>query len=107
LRPSQMRATAAEATMLISAAFSGSKTYAELKMPTIIIAGQNDRLIDIKQSVRLHGEVKQSKLHRIDGAGHMIHHSATADVMAAIDEAAAEAVLTHGREGPGVSRSNA
>jgi hypothetical protein len=25
----------------------------------------------------------------------MIHHSATADVMAAIDEAAAEAVLTH------------
>jgi pimeloyl-ACP methyl ester carboxylesterase len=99
LRPSQMRATAAEATMLIPAAFSGSKTYAELKMPTVIIAGQDDRLIDIKQSVRLHGEIKQSKLRRIDGVGHMIHHSATADVMAAIDEAAAEAVLTHGREG--------
>ncbi|MET4289702.1 pimeloyl-ACP methyl ester carboxylesterase [Bradyrhizobium sp. LB8.2] len=102
LRPSQMRATAAEATILISAAFSGSKAYGELKMPTIIIAGQRDRLIDIKQSVRLHGEVKQSKLRRIDGVGHMIHHSATADVMAAIDEAAAEAVLIHGREGPGV-----
>ena len=85
--------------MLIPAAFSGSKTYAELKMPTVIIAGQDDRLIDIKQSVRLHGEIKQSKLRRIDGVGQMIYHSATADVMAAIDEAAAEAVLTHGREG--------
>ncbi|MCK1654645.1 alpha/beta hydrolase [Bradyrhizobium sp. 149] len=105
LRPSQMRAAAAEATMLIPAAFLGSKTYGELKMPTIIVAGQGDRLIDIKQSVRLHGEVKQSKLRRIDGAGHMIHHSATADVMAAIDEAAAEAVLIHGRESPGVQHA--
>jgi pimeloyl-ACP methyl ester carboxylesterase len=104
LRPSQMRAAAAEATMLIPAAFSGSKTYGELKMPTIIVAGERDRMIDIKQSKRLHGEVKQSKLRRIDGAGHMIHHSATADVMAAIDEAAAEAVLMHGREGPGVQQ---
>ena len=39
LRPSQMRATAAEATMLIPAAFSGSKTYDELKMPTVINRG--------------------------------------------------------------------
>jgi hypothetical protein len=34
----------------------------------------------------------------------MIHYSATADVMAAIDEAAAEAVLIHGKEGPGVQQ---
>jgi pimeloyl-ACP methyl ester carboxylesterase len=48
-------------------------------------------LIDInEQSVRLHDEVKQSKLHRIAGAGHMIQQSATPDLMAAIDEAAAE-----------------
>ena len=48
-------------------------------------------LIDInEQSVRLHDEVKQSKLHRIAGAGHMIQQSATPDLMAAINEAAAE-----------------
>jgi pimeloyl-ACP methyl ester carboxylesterase len=48
-------------------------------------------LIDInEQSGRLHDEVQQSKFHRIAGAGHMIQQSATRDLMAAIDEAAAE-----------------
>uniref|UniRef100_UPI000566D2AF alpha/beta fold hydrolase n=1 Tax=Bradyrhizobium yuanmingense TaxID=108015 RepID=UPI000566D2AF len=91
LRPSQMRASAAEATLMIPAAFESSKSYDRLKMPTIIIAGDEDRLIDInEQSVRLHGEIAHSKLHRIAGAGHMIQHSATAQLMAAIGEAAAE-----------------
>jgi len=91
LRPSQMRASAAEATLMILAAFESSKSYDQLKMPTIIIAGDEDRLIDInKQSVRLHGEIAHSKLHRVAGAGHMIQQSATARLMAAIDEAAAE-----------------
>ncbi|WP_448031425.1 alpha/beta fold hydrolase [Bradyrhizobium liaoningense] len=91
LRPGQMRASAAEAALMIPGAFAAAKTYNELKMPTIIIGGEEDRLIDInKQSVRLHEEVKQSKLYRIAGAGHMIHQSAMPDVMAAIDEAAAQ-----------------
>jgi pimeloyl-ACP methyl ester carboxylesterase len=91
VRPSQIRAGAAEAALMIHAAFASSKTYSELALPTIILAGENDRLIDInKQSVRLHDEVKQSKLHRIAGAGHMIQQSATPDLMAAINEAAAE-----------------
>ncbi len=93
LRPGQMRAGAAEAALMVPGAFSAKKTYGELAMPTIIIAGEGDRLIDInEQSARLHGEVKQSKLHRIAGVGHMIHQSAMPDVMAAIDEAAAQTV---------------
>ncbi|WP_024337497.1 alpha/beta fold hydrolase [Bradyrhizobium japonicum] len=93
LRPGQMRAGAAEAALMVPGAFSAEKTYSELGMPTIIIAGEGDRLIDInEQSARLHGEVKQSKLHRITGVGHMIHQSAMPDVMAAIDEAAAQTV---------------
>ena len=56
-------------------------------------AGEEDRLIDIdEQSARLHDEVKQSKMHRIAGAGHMVQQSATGDLMAAIDQAAAETV---------------
>ena len=91
VRPSQIRASAAEAALMIPAAFASSKTYSKLEMPMIILAGEDDRLIDInEQSVRLHDEVKQSKLHRIAGAGHMIQQSATPDLMAAIDEAAAE-----------------
>lgn len=91
LRPGQMRASAAEAALMIPAAFAAAKTYSELEMPTIIIGGEEDRLIDIKmQSVRLHEEVKQSRLYRIAGVGHMIHQSALPDVMSAIDEAAAQ-----------------
>jgi pimeloyl-ACP methyl ester carboxylesterase len=91
VRPSQIRASAAEAALMIPAAFESSKTYSEIEMPTIIVAGEDDRLVNTdQQSVRLHEEVKQSKLHRIPGAGHMIQQSATPDLMAAINEAAAE-----------------
>nr|WP_322596907.1 alpha/beta hydrolase [Bradyrhizobium sp. SEMIA] len=89
VRPSQMRAAAAEASMMVPSAFIASKCYGGLHMPTVIIAGECDRLIDIgKQSARLHDELKQSSLLRVAGAGHMIHQSATSDVMAAVDEAA-------------------
>jgi pimeloyl-ACP methyl ester carboxylesterase len=91
VRPSQIRASAAEAALMIPAAFASSKAYKGLEMPMIIIAGENDRLIDIdEQSGRLHHEVKQSKLHRVAGTGHMVQQSATLDLMAAVDEAAAE-----------------
>jgi pimeloyl-ACP methyl ester carboxylesterase len=90
VRPSQMRAAAAESAMMAPTALMASKGYRGLDVPTIIIAGDGDRLIDIdKQSARLHGEIKHSTLHRIPGVGHMIQQSATSDVMAAIDEAAA------------------
>jgi len=76
---------------MLPTAFPSSKAYSELEMPTIILAGDADRLIDInEQSVKLHDRVKQSKLHRIAGVGHMVQQSATPDLMAAIDEAAAE-----------------
>jgi len=83
------RASAAETALMIPAAAAAAKSYDELAMPVIIIAGENDRLIDIdEQSGRLHDEVRQSKMHRITGAGHMVQQSATGAVMAAIDEAA-------------------
>ena len=71
IRPSQICASAAETALMIPAAFAAAKAYDELAMPVIIIAGENDRLIDIdEQSGRLHAEVRQSKMHRIAGAGH-------------------------------------
>jgi pimeloyl-ACP methyl ester carboxylesterase len=90
VRPSQIRASAAEAAMMIPAAYHSSKSYKALRLPIIIVAGEDDRLIDIdEQSARLHSEVKQSKIHRIAGTGHMVQQSATDDVMGAINEAAA------------------
>ncbi len=82
---------------MIPDAFAFRKRYADLKIPVVIIAGEEDRLIDIdKQSARLHRDVTHSTLHRVPGAGHMVHHTATDAVMGAIDEAAG-ARLEHSR----------
>ena len=74
---------------MVPDAFASQKAYAKLKMPVVIVAGEEDRLIDInKQSVRLHRDITQSTLHRIAGVGHMVHQTATTAVMVAIDKAA-------------------
>jgi pimeloyl-ACP methyl ester carboxylesterase len=73
---------------MIPDAFALSKRYAHPKMHVVIVAGQEDRLIDIdKESARLHGDVTHSTLHRVPGAGHMVHQTAT-DAVVAVDEAA-------------------
>lgn len=87
LRPSQLRASAAEWALMLPNAFASRKDYGLLTMPVVIIAGQEDRLVDIdKQSVRLYRDVTQSTLHRVPGVGHMVHQTATDLVMSAIDE---------------------
>ena len=87
VRPSQIRASAAESALMIPDAFSLQNQYANLKMPVSIIAGEEDRLIDIdEQSRRLHVNVAQSSFHGVPGTGHMVHQTATGTVMAAINE---------------------
>jgi pimeloyl-ACP methyl ester carboxylesterase len=87
-RPSQIRASAIETALMIPSAFAMRGEYADLKMPVVIIAGEEDRLVDTEtQSARLHRDIKQSKLRRVANTGHMVHQSATARVMAAIDDA--------------------
>jgi pimeloyl-ACP methyl ester carboxylesterase len=88
LRPSQIRASAAETALMVPSAAAVRGRYTSLTMPVVIIAGEQDRLIDIDaQSARLHREVTHSRFRRLANAGHMVHQSATAIVMAAIDEA--------------------
>ncbi|MFZ2068258.1 MAG: alpha/beta hydrolase [Xanthobacteraceae bacterium] len=85
LRPSQLRASAAESALMVPAAFASRKDYAALTMPVAIIAGEDDKLVDTdKQSARLHQDITQSTLRRVPGVGHMVHQSATDAVMAAI-----------------------
>ena len=92
LRPSQIRASAAESALMIPDAFKLRNQYADLKMPVVIIAGEEDRLIDIDtQSARLHSDVSQSRFHRVAGNGHMIQQTATDQVMSAIQEVASSA----------------
>jgi pimeloyl-ACP methyl ester carboxylesterase len=90
VRPSQIHASAEESALLIPAARAASGEYGNLKMPVIIVAGVDDRLIDTDtQSGRLHEEVRHSRMHRVPGTGHMVHQTATSSVMSAINEAAA------------------
>jgi pimeloyl-ACP methyl ester carboxylesterase len=89
LRPSQIRAAAAESTMMIPDAFRTRHQYADLKMPVVIISGEEDGLIDIDtQSARLNSDISQSSFHRIPGNGHMIQQTATDQLMSAISEVA-------------------
>jgi pimeloyl-ACP methyl ester carboxylesterase len=89
LRPSQIRASTAESALRIPDAFMLRNQYPDLNMPVVIIAGEQDRLIDIDtQSARLHSDVTQSRFHRLAGNGHMIQQTATDQVMSAIMEVA-------------------
>ena len=89
LRPSQMRASAAEAALMIPAAYTLRPRYHELLMPVVILAGDSDRHVDTyTQSQRLHEELPHSRFHTVAGAGHMVHQVALEPVLAAIDEAA-------------------
>jgi pimeloyl-ACP methyl ester carboxylesterase len=90
VRPSQIYASAEESALMIPTARAARGEYGNLKMPVTIIAGVDDRLIDTdQQSGRLHEEVRQSRMHRVPGNGHMVHQTATSSVMSAINEAAA------------------
>lgn len=86
LRPSQLRAAAAEAALAIPAAFRLRHRYHELLMPVVILAGDADRHVDTAaQSERLHHELPHSTLRVTHGAGHMLHHVAQREVMEAIE----------------------
>lgn len=86
LRPSQIHAEAADGAMMIPAAAHLSKRYNELTLPVTIIAGAGDRIVDpVKQSQRLHDALPQSTLSIVEGVGHMVHHTALASVLEAIE----------------------
>jgi pimeloyl-ACP methyl ester carboxylesterase len=95
LRPSQLRASAEDAALMVPAASSLSAHYRELEMPVLVVAGDGDRIAwPDKHSRRLHQELPQSQLRLIPDAGHMVHYLAPREVMAAIDAAAGAQTTT-------------
>ena len=89
MRPGQLRASAAESAMLVPAAAALRCRYAALEVPAVLVAGAQDRQHSTRwQSGRLHDQLEHSWLRVVEGSGHMVHHVATGQVMAAIDQAA-------------------
>jgi pimeloyl-ACP methyl ester carboxylesterase len=85
LRPSQIRAGAAEAALMVPAAAALAGRLQELKLPVTIIAGTGDELVDMEdQSQRLSEALPQSRFVPVSGAGHMVHHTAPDAVIDAI-----------------------
>jgi pimeloyl-ACP methyl ester carboxylesterase len=88
-RPVQVGAEAEDSALMIAAATELQQRYSELKLPIVILAGDGDKIVDFdRQSGRFHEEVPHSELVVIPGAGHMAHHAAPDEVVAAVDRVA-------------------
>jgi pimeloyl-ACP methyl ester carboxylesterase len=86
VRPSQVRAVAADGALMVPGAAKLASRYGDLKMPVTIVTGDGDRIVGHeRQSLRLHDEVRHSRLVVVEGAGHMVHHIDPVQVTAAIN----------------------
>ncbi|NVM77738.1 pimeloyl-ACP methyl ester carboxylesterase [Duganella sp. SG902] len=95
LRPSQVRATAAEAALMIPGAAVLEGRYGELRMPVTIMAGENDRVMDPHgHSERLHKTLPDSELVLLPEMGHMLPHLAQEEIVDAVDQLAERAGLS-------------
>ncbi|HVL35629.1 MAG TPA: alpha/beta hydrolase [Burkholderiales bacterium] len=89
LRPSQLRASGEEVAALIPSAIALQRRYAEITVPTFIVAGAQDRYVHTERhSARLAREVPGSTLLLSPRAGHMVHHVDPRRVLQAIEAAA-------------------
>jgi len=92
LRPSQVRAMASEAALMIPGAAVLEGRYGELRMPATIMAGEDDRVIDPhSHSERLQKTLPDSELTLLPDMGHMLPHLAQEAIADAIDEVAQRA----------------
>jgi pimeloyl-ACP methyl ester carboxylesterase len=85
LRPSQIRAAAAESALMIPAATVLWQRYFTLGVPLVLMAGDGDRIVDHRrQTLELHRQLPNSVLHIVPGGGHMLHYLVPQQVVEAI-----------------------
>ena len=85
LRPSQIRATVEDGALLIPGAVALRNHYGSIAIPTIIMAGDGDKVVFKRGAKRLAALIKGSTLQIVKGAGHMVHHVAQRRVLAAVE----------------------
>lgn len=95
LRPAQVRATAAEAALMVPGAAVLEERYCQLHMPLTLMAGEGDQVMDPQaQTVRLHRMLPDSELVLLPAMGHMLPHLAQDAIADAVDRVAARAGIT-------------
>ena len=105
LRPSQLRATASDGALMMSDAAGLSPRYGDLSMPVAIVAGDGDKVVGPEHAERLRGAVPNGTLRIVEGAGHMVHHVATRQVVEAIEEVAKRSEAASTDRAPADARS--
>ncbi len=88
LRPSQIRATCVDGALMVPSAMALRPHYGELSLPVAILAGDGDKVVSPRLAERLRAAIPGSTLRIVEGAGHMVHHVATGQVVEAVEEVA-------------------
>ncbi len=90
----RLRANARQVNSLRPHVVEMAPKYGTLTLPTEIVHGAADTIVPAEvHSIPLSTQIPGANLVLLDGIGHMPHHSAQADVIAAIDRAADRAGL--------------
>ncbi len=90
-RPHDFGANASDLRHLKAEIVAQSKRYGEIRLPTAIIAGEEDRtVLPDNHARRLARDIPGATLEMIPDAGHALHHSEQASIIAAIDRIAAQ-----------------
>lgn len=90
-RPTQIRAQAEEALMLRPATAALSPHYGEVAVPTVVMAGESDRVVNARDhAIRLHRMIRHSVTRLLPRTGHMIHQAAPVRVREAVGIARSE-----------------
>lgn len=87
VHPTQARASAEDTASMNTAVALLKAQYSSLRLPLAIVTGDADAIVDpTDQSYRLREAVAGSTLTVLPGLGHMIHYSAMAQIVRAVDE---------------------
>ena len=71
-RMSETRPTVLNGDFIACADFDISEKLEEIKIPTLILCGTEDKMTPPKLSKYLHEKIANSELHLVEGAGHML-----------------------------------
>lgn len=94
LRPSQLRAAAAESALMVPQAMRLRKRYGELRMPVFLLTGAEDKIVNPKaQTLRLFRALFRGEIRVLPRTGHMAHHTSPKALLTLIDDAAAAAAI--------------
>jgi pimeloyl-ACP methyl ester carboxylesterase len=90
VRPSQIRAEAQDGATMAYGVAAMRDRYRELDMPVVIMAGTEDRVVDVgRHAIRLREEIPRSDLRLVPGAGHMVHHAVPGQVAEVVEAVSA------------------